>query len=180
VDTAGLRESDDPVEKIGIERAWQAIKKADIALLLKDDSQLIDKDEEIERIIQKLPEQLPLIIVHNKIDLSKKEAGKVDDEIYISAKHKIGIESLKTQLKESMGYQQNSEDSFIARRRHLQALQKTKEFVDNAEIQLVQFNAGELMAEELRLAQDELGQITGKFTSDDLLGEIFSNFCIGK
>ena len=79
-----------------------------------------------------------------------------------------------------MGYKENSEDSFIARRRHLEALRKTKEYVDNAEMQLVQFNAGELMAEELRLAQDELGLITGKLTSDDLLGEIFSNFCIGK
>lgn len=186
VDTAGLRESDDPVEKIGIERAWKAIEKADMALLLKDDtyrdngSKIVNKDDDIERIIQKLPKQLPLIIVNNKIDLSKKEAGKVGNEIFLSAKHKIGIDALKTELKERMGYQQNNEDSFIARRRHLQALQRTKEFVENAEIQLVQFNAGELMAEELRQAQDELGLITGKFTSDDLLGEIFSNFCIGK
>ncbi|MEE9444437.1 MAG: tRNA uridine-5-carboxymethylaminomethyl(34) synthesis GTPase MnmE, partial [Cocleimonas sp.] len=110
------------------------------------------------------------------------------DAIYISAKHQTGIEALRAELKERVGYQQSTgqssgqsnEDSFIARRRHLDALQKTKEFVENAEAQLVQFNAGELMAEELRLAQDELGLITGKFTSDDLLGEIFSNFCIGK
>jgi len=79
-----------------------------------------------------------------------------------------------------MGYQNNGEDIFIARRRHLRALENTRQLVNNAEIQLVEFNAGELMAEELRLAQDELGQITGKFTSDDLLGEIFSSFCIGK
>jgi len=183
VDTAGLRESNDPVEKIGIERAWEAIEKADLALLLKDGSQLVDKstiDQEVETIINKLPKSLPLLIVHNKIDLNRQKAGKVDDEIYISAKHKTGIGTLKAELKERMGYQQNSEDSFIARRRHLQALANTKVLVKNAEIQLIQFNAGELMAEELRLAQDELGQITGRFTSDDLLGEIFSNFCIGK
>ena len=87
---------------------------------------------------------------------------------------------LKEELKQRMGYQNNGEDIFIARRRHLRALENTRQLVNNAEIQLVEFNAGELMAEELRLAQDELGKITGKFTSDDLLGEIFSSFCIGK
>ena len=179
VDTAGLRDSDDPVEKIGIERAWQAVEKADLALLLLD-SQPSDKDDYHQEILNKLPKGLDVLKVHNKIDLSDQKAGKKGDELYISAKHKTGIEELKTELKERMGYQQHSEDSFIARRRHLHALERTQEFVDNAEAQLVQFNAGELMAEELRLAQDELGQITGRFTSDDLLGEIFSNFCIGK
>ena len=180
VDTAGLRESEDPVEKIGIERAWQAIEKADLALLLLDSSQAVDKNDYQQEILNKLPEGLAVLKVHNKIDLSDQKAGKHGAEIYISAKHKTGIEALKTELKQRMGYQQNSEDSFIARRRHLHALERTQEFVDNAEIQLVQYNAGELMAEELRLAQDELGKITGRFTSDDLLGEIFSNFCIGK
>jgi tRNA modification GTPase len=179
VDTAGLRDSDDPVEKIGIERAWQAVEKADLALLLLD-SQTSDKDDYHQEILNKLPKGLSVLKVHNKIDLSDQKAGKHGDELYISAKHQTGIEALKVELKERMGYQQNSEDSFIARRRHLHALARTQEFVDNAEAQLVQFNAGELMAEELRLAQDELGQITGRFTSDDLLGEIFSNFCIGK
>lgn len=181
IDTAGLRESDDPVEKIGIERAWQAIKKADIALLLLDDSHPEEQlDAHLKEIVEKLPEQQPLLIVHNKIDLSQKQPGKDGDKIYLSAKHKQGIDLLKTALKQRIGFQENSEDTFIARRRHLQALERTQEYVDNAEQQLVQFNAGELMAEELRLAQDELGQITGKFTSDDLLGEIFSSFCIGK
>ncbi len=186
VDTAGLRESDDPVEKIGIERAWQAVAKADLALLLIDDSlldnssQLVDKNDYHQEILNNLPKGLSVLKVHNKIDLIDKKAGKHDEDIYISAKFKIGIEELKTELKERMGYQQNNEDSFIARRRHLQALERTQECVDNAEAQLVQFNAGELMTEELRQAQDELGMITGKFTSDDLLGEIFSNFCIGK
>ena len=177
VDTAGLRESDDPVEKIGIERAWQAIRKADIALLLLDDTQTENPHHEI---MKRLPESLPLLIVHNKIDLSNKQPSKKGDELYISAKQNLGIERLKTELKRRIGFQDMGEDTFIARRRHLQALQRTQEHVDNAEAQLTQFNAGELMAEELRLAQDELGQITGKFTSDDLLGEIFSSFCIGK
>lgn len=181
VDTAGLRESDDPVEKIGIERAWKAIEKADIALLLQDDSK--DKtqlDSHLKEIVEKLPDGLPLIIVHNKIDLSDTQAGKQGERIYISAKHNDGIDLLKTELKQRIGYQDTSEDTFIARRRHLQALERTQEHVDNAVQQLTEFNAGELMAEELRLGQDELGKITGKFTSDDLLGEIFSSFCIGK
>ncbi len=180
VDTAGLRESDDPVEKIGIEKAWQEIEKADIALLLKDDSQAVDKDEELAEIMSKLPDSITLLIVHNKIDLNKKEAGKVGAEIYISAKNMQGIDTLKDELKQIMGFKENSEDSYIARRRHLDSLQRTDDFVKNAEMQLVEYNAGELMAEELRLAQDELGTITGRFTSDDLLGEIFSSFCIGK
>ena len=186
VDTAGLRESDDPVEKIGIERAWQAVEKADLAILLIDESHQFDSTDDI---LKKLPKAIPVLKVHNKIDLldnslldNPKEfkKGKIGDDVYISAKEQIGIEALKEELKERMGYQDKSEDTFIARRRHLQALARTQELVDNAEIQLTQYNAGELMAEELRLAQDELGQITGKFTSDDLLGEIFSNFCIGK
>jgi len=177
VDTAGLRESEDLVEKIGIERTWKAVEKADIALLLLDDSQISTKHDEI---IEKLPNTIPVIVVRNKVDLSDKTYGKVGDEIYISAKMNLGIQELKEALKQQMGYQNNGEDTFIARRRHLHALERTQQYVDNAEIQLTEFNAGELMAEELRLAQDELGQITGKFTSDDLLGEIFSSFCIGK
>ncbi|MEB8431361.1 tRNA uridine-5-carboxymethylaminomethyl(34) synthesis GTPase MnmE [Cocleimonas sp. KMM 6892] len=177
VDTAGLRDSEDPVEKIGIERAWKAVEKADIALLLLGDTHLSTKSDEI---VKKLPQSLPLIVVQNKIDLNAKDTGKEKDIINISAKYNLGIDILKEELKQRMGYQNNNEGIFIARRRHLQALERTQEFVDNAEMQLTEFNAGELMAEELRLAQDELSQITGKFTSDDLLGEIFSSFCIGK
>ncbi len=180
IDTAGLRESDDPVEKIGIERAWEAIKKADMALLLKDDSRLVDNDVETEHIIKNLPESLSVITVHNKIDLSNNKAGKSNNKIYLSAKNKQGIDTLKKEIKEIIGFQKTAEDSFIARRRHLEALRLTQKYVNNAEIQLTKFNAGELMAEELLQAQDELGKITGRFTSDDLLGEIFSNFCIGK
>ncbi len=178
IDTAGLRESDDPVEKIGIQRAWQEIEKADLILLLIDES---DQDsDENKNLLKRLPSTLAVLQVVNKIDLSNTKSGQYDHKIYISAKQQWGIEALKDELKQRMGYQSNREDSFIARRRHLQALEKTQQAVNNAEIQLKQYNAGELMAEELRLAQDTLGQITGRYTPDDLLGEIFSNFCIGK
>ncbi|HPY39742.1 MAG TPA: tRNA uridine-5-carboxymethylaminomethyl(34) synthesis GTPase MnmE [Thiolinea sp.] len=178
VDTAGLRESDDPVEKIGIERAWREVEKADLILMLVDDTQVEGEDH--SSIMAKLPKTIPVLTVHNKVDLTGKPVGKQDEHLYISAKHSLGLELLKAELKARMGYQGEREDTFMARRRHLQALQLTQEAVDRAEEQLVVFNAGELMAEELRLAQDALGQITGKFTSDDLLGEIFSSFCIGK
>ena len=178
VDTAGLRESDDPVEKIGIERAWQEVHKADLILLLVDDTQL--DDAENAAILAQLPEGLPRLTVHNKVDLSGKTAGKQGEHLYISAKQGLGIEALKAELKTRMGYQGEAEDTFIARRRHLEALAATQTAVEQAEWQLRACNAGELMAEELRTAQDALGQITGKFTPDDLLGEIFSSFCIGK
>ena len=128
VDTAGLRESEDTVEKIGIDRAWKAVSKADIALLLLGESQLATKSDEI---IQRLPESLPLIIVQNKIDLDKTDAGKRDDIIFISAKYKLGIDVLKDELKQLMGYKNNNEDIFIARRRHLRALENTQKLVNN-------------------------------------------------
>jgi tRNA modification GTPase len=178
VDTAGLRDSDDPVEKIGIERAWAEIAKADLILLLVDDT---CHDEPANAgILARLPPHLPRITVHNKVDLSGKPPGKQGEHLYISAKHAQGIEDLRAELKTRMGYQGEAEDTFISRRRHLQALEETQAAVERAEFQLREFNAGELMAEELRTAQDALGQITGRFTPDDLLGEIFSSFCIGK
>ncbi|MFI0401071.1 MAG: tRNA uridine-5-carboxymethylaminomethyl(34) synthesis GTPase MnmE [Thiolinea sp.] len=178
VDTAGLRESEDPVEKIGIERAWREVEKADLILMLVDDTQA--ETEGHSAILAKLPNTIPLLTVHNKVDLTGKVVGKQADHLYISAKHGLGLEVLKAELKARMGYQGEREDTFMARRRHLQALQVTQDAVERAEVQLIVFNAGELMAEELRVAQDALGQITGKFSSDDLLGEIFSSFCIGK
>lgn len=178
VDTAGLRESDDPVEKIGIERAWREVEKADLVLMLVDDTQT--ENAEHTAILAKLPPAMPVITVHNKVDLTGKAVGQQGQHLYISAKQGLGLEVLKTELKARMGYQGEREDTFMARRRHLQALEITQAAVERAEQQLLVFNAGELMAEELRLAQDALGQITGKFTSDDLLGEIFSSFCIGK
>ncbi|MCK5901576.1 MAG: tRNA uridine-5-carboxymethylaminomethyl(34) synthesis GTPase MnmE [Cocleimonas sp.] len=178
IDTAGLRHSNDPVEKIGIERAWQEIEKADLILLLDDDNDHQPNDN--QNILAQLPKTLAILQVYNKIDLSQHPAGQFNDKIYISAKQAMGIDVLKAELKQRMGYQSEREDSFIARRRHLHALEITQQAVDQAEIQLKTYFAGELMAEELRLAQDALGQITGRYTPDDLLGEIFSNFCIGK
>ncbi|PID44979.1 MAG: tRNA uridine-5-carboxymethylaminomethyl(34) synthesis GTPase MnmE [Proteobacteria bacterium] len=178
IDTAGLRHSDDPVEQIGIERAWKAIDNADLILFLVDDTESTDSSH--HELLEKMPAHLPRITVRNKIDKSGHKAGQHDEDLYISAKQGIGIDILREVLKQRMGYQDDSEDLFIARRRHLQALEETQAAVNRADEQLRVFNAGELMAEELRLAQDALGQITGKFTPDDLLGEIFSSFCIGK
>ncbi|PIE01392.1 MAG: tRNA uridine-5-carboxymethylaminomethyl(34) synthesis GTPase MnmE [Thiothrix nivea] len=179
VDTAGLRDSDDPVEKIGIERAWQEIDKADLVLLLTDDSDTEATGSNAE-LLARIPAAIPRLTVHNKIDLSGKAAGKHGEHVYISAKQGRGIDELRAELKNCMGYRGEAEDTFIARRRHLQALEQANKAVERAEQQLLVFNAGELMAEELRIAQDALGQITGRFTPDDLLGEIFSSFCIGK
>lgn len=178
IDTAGLRDSDDPVEQIGIQRAWQAIERADLILFLVDDTEAADQSH--YGLLGKMPEHLPRITVHNKIDKSGHAEGQHGEHLYISAKEQIGIDKLRELLKQRMGYQADSDDLFIARRRHLQALEDTQQAVDRASEQLQMFNAGELMAEELRLAQDSLGQITGRFTPDDLLGEIFSSFCIGK
>jgi len=178
VDTAGLRDSDDPVEKLGVERAWREIEQADLVLLLIDDS--AEHESEQAAIMQRLPAGLPCLSVHNKIDLSGKTPGQDGGHIYISAKQNLGMEALSAALKHVVGFNDNVEDSFIARRRHLQALEETQQAVQRAAEQLHSFNAGELVAEELRVAQETLGQITGKFTADDLLGEIFSSFCIGK
>lgn len=179
VDTAGLHESDDPVEQIGIKRAWQEIEKADLLLVIADDSSRAD-DTSHQQLLANLPEGLPRLLVYNKIDLSNAAPGKHDEAIYISVKDGRGISELRDELKRHMDYQGNTEDVFMARRRHLDALQAASAAVDRAEYQLLEFNAGELMAEELRLAQDDLASITGQFTPDDLLGEIFSSFCIGK
>lgn len=181
VDTAGLRESDDPVEKIGIQRAWDEIEKADLVLLLIDaQTGLVEKEQEI---LDKLPDKLPVLKVYNKVDLLISEGNKNgidDDSVVISAKYSTGIDKLKEILKSSMGYQAGSESTFIARRRHLEAIKETQEAVKRGEVQLKVYHAGELLAEELRIAQDALGRITGQFTPDDLLAEIFSSFCIGK
>ncbi|MGB0845733.1 MAG: tRNA uridine-5-carboxymethylaminomethyl(34) synthesis GTPase MnmE [Thiolinea sp.] len=177
IDTAGLHDSHDPVEKIGIARAWQEIEKADLLLVVADDN---DSEASKQQLLSQLPQNLPSLLVCNKIDLTDSVAGKHNEVIYISVKNKQGITALCDELKSCMDYQGNAEDVFIARRRHLDALQQAQEAVNRAEYQLLEFNAGELMAEELRLAQDALATITGEFTPDDLLGEIFSSFCIGK
>ena len=182
IDTAGLRESKDLVEQEGIKRTWIEIEQADRALLLVDDKTGITSDD--EKIRQQLPKSLEVTIVHNKIDLSegkpaiKEQAGNID--IALSAKTGEGVELLREHLKTIMGYTGLTEGVFLARRRHLDALIRAKEFVLNGQAQLQESKAGELLAEDLRQAQQALGEITGFVSSDELLGKIFSSFCIGK
>lgn len=180
IDTAGLRESDDVVEQEGIKRTWIEIEKADRALLLVDDKSGITEDD--EKIRQKLPASLEVTVVRNKIDLSGMPASmsKNSHEIALSAKSGKGIEILRGHLKKIMGYTGLTEGVFLARRRHLDALIRAKEFVLNGQAQLQESKAGELLAEDLRQAQHALGEITGFVSSDELLGKIFSSFCIGK
>ena len=179
IDTAGLRETDDEVEKFGILHTWRATETADIALLLID---TVNGITEVEKsILDRLPQEITKIWVHNKIDVSREtpEIRVVDIEthIYLSAKTGQGLDLLKTQLLKQVGYQAIGEGVFMARTRHLQALTQVNLHLQNASLQI---NSAELVAEELCLAQGSLSTITGEFTSNDLLGEIFSNFCIGK
>ncbi len=179
VDTAGLRESEDIVEREGVRRARDEIRKADRLLLLIDES----SPEEGEALLPSLPADIPLTRVYNKIDLTGKPAGFVEDRrgpaVYLSAKTGAGIEHLKTHLKTSMGYDSEAGDVFIARRRHLDALSRAESFIESAQTQL-RTRAAELVAEDLREAQNALSEITGEFSNEDLLSRIFSSFCIGK
>jgi tRNA modification GTPase len=142
--------------------------------------------KEEHAILEQMPTQIPVLRVFNKIDQIGTNQPQYDkntdneNSLFISAKYGQGIDTLKQTLKQQMDYQPEGESTFIARRRHLHALEETQQAVDHAEIQLTRYHAGELMAEELRIAQEALGKITGTFTADDLLGEIFSSFCIGK
>ncbi len=179
IDTAGLRETADEVEKHGIARTWRALENADVALLLVDATHGIGETE--KSILERLPAFLPKIWIHNKIDLSaespKKEVLDEETHIHLSAKHGQGLSLLREHLLALAGWQPSGEGVFMARTRHLQALAAVEEHLALA---IESLGQAELVAEELRLAQEELSQITGEFTPDDLLGEIFSKFCIGK
>ncbi|WP_019602480.1 tRNA uridine-5-carboxymethylaminomethyl(34) synthesis GTPase MnmE [Teredinibacter turnerae] len=185
VDTAGLRAATDKVEQIGIERAWQEIDQADRILLMVDSTRLPDLS--LEDYWQQLSKHQPTLekvtVIYNKIDdsgFTLPDTPAVYKEIALSAKTGAGIDALIAHLKSVMGYQQAGEGGFSARRRHLDAIQHALTYLHNGRNQLQLHAAGELLAEDLRLAQDHLSEITGKFTSDDLLGKIFSSFCIGK
>jgi len=182
IDTAGLRESVDLVEQEGMRRAWYAIETADRLLLVIDDQSGFTDDD--QRILDRLPQQLPHSIIHNKIDLSGHTASThndaTDSRVFLSAKSGAGLEVLREHLKHAMGYSSENPQGFTARRRHLDALARAWEHVAQGRQQLGQQRAGELLADELRQAQQALNEITGEFSSDDLLGEIFSSFCIGK
>jgi tRNA modification GTPase len=176
VDTAGLRETSDKVEQMGIARTWAAVGQAGIALLLVDSQHGLGTEE--RAIIEKLPAGITRITVHNKIDLSaEKPRCETGTEIWLSAKTGEGIDLLQVELLRVAGWQPAGEGGFMARRRHLDALGRAQ-----SHLRMVLELSGqlELQAEELRLAQEALSDITGEFTPDDLLGEIFSRFCIGK
>ncbi|MEJ2213286.1 MAG: tRNA uridine-5-carboxymethylaminomethyl(34) synthesis GTPase MnmE [Gammaproteobacteria bacterium] len=179
IDTAGLRQSEDIVELEGIKRAKREIAQADHILWVYDSNETLDVTD-IQK--QHLPDDIPVTYIKNKIDKINiaPSVDKKDHVIAISAKHGTGIDLVKNYLKQIMGYRSEQEGDFLARRRHIEALQRAARHLDNAETALQQLKAGELLAEELRLAQNELNEITGEFTSDDLLGKIFSSFCIGK
>ncbi|UAW64080.1 tRNA uridine-5-carboxymethylaminomethyl(34) synthesis GTPase MnmE [Mycoavidus sp. HKI] len=186
VDTAGLRETEDEVERAGIARTWQAIKQADIVLHLLDAR--IGFTHEDAAIAASLPAGVPIIQLHNKIDLLAESAAvalateaKAVRTVRLSAKSGAGIDDLRAQLLEIAGWQVGTESVYSARERHLIALRAANRHLLNAAEQAAQnAQALDLFAEELRLAQLQLNTITGEFTSDDLLGEIFSRFCIGK
>lgn len=179
VDTAGLRDSDDRVEQEGIRRAWNAIADADRILLVVDSS---TDDGRRELSEQLAPHREKLTLVLNKADLSGLPIGLSDDghSIQLSAREGQGIDLLRQHLKDCMGYHGGSDSQFTARQRHLDALQQAQQHFEQGLEQLRVYHAGELLAEELRLSQEALATITGAFTPDDLLGKIFSSFCIGK
>ncbi|MDJ0653074.1 MAG: tRNA uridine-5-carboxymethylaminomethyl(34) synthesis GTPase MnmE [Xanthomonadales bacterium] len=177
VDTAGLRQSDDRVEQEGVRRARRAVETADHTLLMVDDS--APAGEPLD-----LPPGIPVTEVHNKIDLSGsppaiEQAGEVT-RVYCSVKTGAGMDLLSSHLKQVAGLQPAGEGQFIARARHLDALARVQHHLEQGLEQLEQFQAGELLAEELRLAQQQLSEITGEYSTEDLLGAIFSSFCIGK
>ena len=186
IDTAGLRESNDQVEQIGIERAWQEINQADRVLLMVDacDDNNDDPQKLWPEFFAKLPKNIGLSIIKNKADIKGIATGlsATNDipTVTLSAKNGDGIAELKDHLKSIMGYQGSTEGEFMARRRHLAALEQAHHHLIIGLEQLESYVAGEILAEELRLCQIELNKITGEFTNDDLLTEIFSSFCIGK
>lgn len=181
IDTAGLRESGDLIEQEGVRRAWDEVGKADRVLLLVDKRQEFGPEE--EKTLKRIPAALPVDIIHNKLDLTGdkpfiKNASR-GVLIGLSVKTGEGFQLLTDHLKQSVGFEQTAENQYTARRRHIEAMKRVKKHIEQAHQQLVE-GAGELAAEEMRLGQEALSEITGKFGSDDLLGEIFSSFCIGK
>lgn len=185
IDTAGLRDAPDAVEKIGVERAWEEIETADRILFLVDGSQTPETNPEKiwPDFVHRLPDSRNITVVRNKIDVTDEKPGIDETEVpvlRISAKDRVGIDHLKNHLKQIMGFEGLHESGFIARKRHLDALQQAELALQNGITQLMENSAGELLAEDLRAAQNALNEITGEFSSDDLLGRIFGSFCIGK
>lgn len=189
-DTAGIRETDDIVEKMGVERAKTEIDKAQVILVIIDSVQLSEQEDldtqlknELKTLAITTEDSDKIGFVLNKVDISGYASGKSEQLINtfgLSAKSRDGLDDLKSFLKQKAGYTQVGETGFTARQRHLMALSTAKNCFNASRHQLETANAGELVAEDLRQAQESLSEITGEFSSDDLLGEIFSSFCIGK
>jgi tRNA modification GTPase len=178
VDTAGLRSATDEVERLGIERTWRELGRADLVLMMLD--AVTGKTPEDEAILEKFPADAKRIVVWNKIDLAGHDAGARQGgphEVFISAKTGAGIGALREALLQAAGWERSGESLFVARERHLRALAEASARLRAADEQQARW---EFFAEELRLAQQALSTITGEFSADDLLGEIFSRFCIGK
>jgi tRNA modification GTPase len=190
VDTAGLRATPDPVEQKGIERTWSAVERADLALVVVDARAANDELDAPDReLLARLPAALPRIVVHNKVDLvdarvrveRRHEGGRPQTHVWLSALSGAGVEMLEAAMREHSGVDSATEDAFLARERHLAALRRAALHLGGAADQLSSIAPPlELFAEELREAQNALSEITGEFSADDLLGEIFSRFCIGK
>ncbi|MEJ2611404.1 MAG: tRNA uridine-5-carboxymethylaminomethyl(34) synthesis GTPase MnmE [Candidatus Thiodiazotropha sp.] len=181
IDTAGLRESRDPVEEEGIRRAKQQMEQADRVLWVFDDE--IDP-QHLALDYSQFPQGVPVTLIRNKIDKSNRDVGVVETEsgieVALSAREGLGIDLLRKHLKQCAGYEEQNEGEFMARRRHLDALERGLQQLNLGAQSLQRDQAGELLAEDLRQAQQALSEITGEFTADDLLGRIFSSFCIGK
>jgi len=187
VDTAGLRDTDDQVERIGVERALKAIGEADRVLLVVDSTAPEAQDPFAlwPEFLEQRPDPARVTLIRNKADLSGEpvalhNAANGQATLALCAKSSEGLDLLREHLKACMGFQQTAESGFSARRRHLDALHQAQRHLDHGHAQLTLAGAGELLAEDLRQAQQALGEITGAFSSDDLLGRIFSSFCIGK
>ena len=185
IDTAGLRETENLIEKEGIKRAWGEIDRADRVLFVIDsaDEYSLDLQANWPEFFDRYPGRKNISFVLNKVDLSCLPAGISEYDypvIGLSAKQGLGLGVLTEHLKDCMGYTGTNEGSFVARRRHIEALINAEEFLLLGRSQLLGAGAGELLAEDLRLAQQALALITGTFTSDDLLGQIFGSFCVGK
>jgi len=183
LDTAGLRDTNDRVEAEGIKRARAEIHKADHVLYVVD---VHDHDpHQLQNSLSQLPSDIGITVLLNKCDLIDATHTIHSLEIkypklYVSATYGTGLDTLREHLKNVAGFVNSESGIFLARRRHLDALHRTGEHIQQAQTNLLKQHAGELCAEELRLAQQQLAEITGEFTSDDLLGRIFSSFCIGK
>lgn len=188
IDTAGLRDSPDEVERIGIARAWDEIRLADRILLMVDatTTDKITPHEIWPDFIDQLPASAPVTVIRNKVDLSGETVGfselppQSTPVIRLAAKSTDGLDVLRDHLKQCMGFASTTEGGFLARRRHLDALHRAQNSLLQGQAQLEGYGAGELLAEDLRAAQNALGEITGQITPDELLGKIFGSFCIGK